>query len=188
MERIKNHAWYEGLDWDLLDQKALEPPFTPDSKHANFDATHELEELLLEDNPLKAKKRTKLKVGQSLSDLSKEERAMEERFTVFDYSKVDLIKRRKSEMIVPNNSSTAVCKKGNDVMLVPVGPGSGSEPDQEESYQDLEAFQRVTTMEDYLASQSMEVVSNHGSGGDGGGDGKQEKSPPLTPATPSIAP
>ena len=45
------------------------------SKKANFDATHELEELLLEENPLKARKR---KQGQDLSTLSKEMRMMEE--------------------------------------------------------------------------------------------------------------
>ncbi|KAK8869799.1 hypothetical protein IAR55_000367 [Kwoniella newhampshirensis] len=44
------------------------------SKRANFDATHELEELLLEENPLKARKR---KEGQDLEMI----------FKVFDYTK-----------------------------------------------------------------------------------------------------
>jgi serine/threonine kinase 32 len=43
------------------------------SKKANFDASHELEELLLEDNPLKAKAR---KVNQA--NLSHEMKQMEE--------------------------------------------------------------------------------------------------------------
>jgi serine/threonine kinase 32 len=45
------------------------------SKKANFDASHELEELLLEDNPLKAKQR---KQNQDISALSAEMRQMEE--------------------------------------------------------------------------------------------------------------
>lgn len=44
------------------------------SKKANFDASHELEELLLEDNPLKARQR---KV-QDINNLSVEMRQMEE--------------------------------------------------------------------------------------------------------------
>lgn len=45
------------------------------SKKANFDASHELEELLLEDNPLKAKAR---KQNRDINSLSVEMRQMEE--------------------------------------------------------------------------------------------------------------
>ena len=48
------------------------------AKKANFDASHELEELLLEDNPLKAKAR---KVNQD--NLSVEMRQMEEQWVHF---------------------------------------------------------------------------------------------------------
>ena len=44
------------------------------SKKANFDASHELEELLLEDNPLKAKARK----TRDVNTLSAEMRQMEE--------------------------------------------------------------------------------------------------------------
>jgi len=46
----------------------------PQSKKANFDASHELEELLLEDNPLKAKARK----NRDVSTLSVEMQQMEE--------------------------------------------------------------------------------------------------------------
>ncbi|KAF5388713.1 hypothetical protein D9757_004864 [Collybiopsis confluens] len=49
----------------------------------NFDASHELEELLLEDNPLKAKQR---KANQD--NLSAEMRQMEEQFTCYDFKKM----------------------------------------------------------------------------------------------------
>lgn len=47
------------------------------AKKANFDATHELEELLLEENPLKARRR---KEGQDMSNMSPEMRTMEEQY------------------------------------------------------------------------------------------------------------
>jgi len=53
------------------------------SKKANFDATHELEELLLEDNPLKAKKRNP---KNDINNMSNEMRLMEESFTVYDHT------------------------------------------------------------------------------------------------------
>ncbi|KAK7679470.1 hypothetical protein QCA50_017524 [Cerrena zonata] len=83
-EEIQRHPWFQSIDWDALDRKELPPPFVPDSKKANFDASHELEELLLEDNPLKARQR---KV-QDISNLSAEMRQMEEQFTPYDFKKM----------------------------------------------------------------------------------------------------
>ena len=50
----------------------------PQSKKANFDASHELEELLLEDNPLRAKQRKE----RDISSLSSEMRQMEEQYVI----------------------------------------------------------------------------------------------------------
>ena len=86
--------------------KQVVPPFEPDvsvlqisckcgipqadiqSKRANFDATHELEELLLEENPLKARKR---KEGQDVDTMTPEMRMMEEQFVdqLKDHKQVD---------------------------------------------------------------------------------------------------
>lgn len=51
------------------------------SKKANFDASHELEELLLEDNPLKAKQRK----NRDVNLLSAEMRQMEEQYGAFSF-------------------------------------------------------------------------------------------------------
>lgn len=83
-EDIKAHPWFAGLDWAALGRKQVVPPFEPDSKRANFDATHELEELLLEENPLKARKRKNDGEG---AELSPEMRMMEDHFAVFDYTR-----------------------------------------------------------------------------------------------------
>ncbi|PWN51272.1 kinase-like protein [Violaceomyces palustris] len=84
IEDFKSHPWFSGIDWAALEAKRLTPPFEPDSKKANFDATHELEELLLEDNPLKAKKRSE---NTDLSTLTPDMRQMEEHFQPFDHLK-----------------------------------------------------------------------------------------------------
>lgn len=68
------------------------------SKKANFDATHELEELLLEDNPLKARKR---KEDVDINTLSPELRLMEEHFLPFDHLK----QRRKSYFKAPKQGT-----------------------------------------------------------------------------------
>ncbi|KAG8781214.1 hypothetical protein FRC16_002915, partial [Serendipita sp. 398] len=82
---VKAHSWFRGIDWERLEAKELTPIFQPDQKKANFDATHELEELLLEDNPLKARKRNP---NQELETLSPEMRQMEEQFTSYDFRKM----------------------------------------------------------------------------------------------------
>ncbi|KAF9109422.1 hypothetical protein BGX27_007644 [Mortierella sp. AM989] len=85
LNAFKKHPWFDGLDWDKLVSKQAVPPFQPDSKRANFDATHELEELLMEDNPLKAKKRAQTSPE---TELSAEMQMMEDKFTIYDFTKV----------------------------------------------------------------------------------------------------
>lgn len=135
MDDIKNHPWFRNINWEQLYDKDVVPPFEPDvgwslrdvvrpgfvylwqfqSKRANFDATHELEELLLEENPLKARKR---KEGQDIALLSPEMRMMEQQwvqgllltpslilgsFKVFDYTKAQ---RRSYYIPNPSQDST----------------------------------------------------------------------------------
>ncbi|KAM0754943.1 kinase-like protein [Meredithblackwellia eburnea MCA 4105] len=76
IEAFKTHPWFRDYDWAQVEAKQATPPFEPDSKKANFDATHELEELLLEDNPLKAKKRNP---NLDVSQLSADYRLMEQK-------------------------------------------------------------------------------------------------------------
>ncbi|KAG0254232.1 hypothetical protein BG011_005879 [Mortierella polycephala] len=85
LDAFKNHPWFQGMEWDKLVTKEAIPPFEPDSKRANFDATHELEELLMEDNPLKAKKRVQ---PTPETELSVEMQMMEDKFLVYDFTKM----------------------------------------------------------------------------------------------------
>lgn len=84
--------WFEGMDWKLLEAKQITPPMRPNVSpqspsilwcstqsspqgKGNFDPAHELEEILLEDNPLRAKRRTK-----EFDTMSPEMKRMEEQY------------------------------------------------------------------------------------------------------------
>ncbi|GAA93946.1 uncharacterized protein L969DRAFT_92148 [Mixia osmundae IAM 14324] len=114
LQGLKAHPWFRDFDWQAVESKSATAPFIPDSKRANFDATHELEELLLEDNPLKARKRDpKLDVDSLSSDM----RMFEEGFTPFDWTKttrkswfdVDAIDAKAG---APGTTSTVTTGKG----------------------------------------------------------------------------
>ncbi|KIJ20761.1 hypothetical protein PAXINDRAFT_165601 [Paxillus involutus ATCC 200175] len=122
-EELQRHPWFQPIDWQALENKELQPPFTPDSKKANFDASHELEELLLEDNPLKAKVR---KANRDVNTLSAEMRQMEEQFTSYDFKKMQ---RRsyypQNQQIV--SSITATSSMGGLVASRPVTPAANDQ-------------------------------------------------------------
>ncbi|KAF7731653.1 hypothetical protein EC973_008823 [Apophysomyces ossiformis] len=98
--RLKAHPWLKTIRWEDLETKRGNAPFIPDSKRANFDPTHELEEILLEENPLKVKKKAPKRSGStvnvamksqpneaSVADVCPERQMMEDRFLPFDYTK-----------------------------------------------------------------------------------------------------
>lgn len=37
---MKEHPWFDNFDWDLLNSKKMESPFTPDISIDNFDQNH----------------------------------------------------------------------------------------------------------------------------------------------------
>ncbi|RDX54326.1 kinase-like protein [Lentinus brumalis] len=100
---LKSHPWFSTIDWDTLDSKEQTAPFIPDSKKANFDASHELEELLLEDNPLRAKQRKE----RDISSLSAEMRQMEEQFTAYDFKKMHRRSYYPSTQIISTVTATS---------------------------------------------------------------------------------
>ncbi|KAJ3320623.1 hypothetical protein HDV06_005141 [Boothiomyces sp. JEL0866] len=104
LDSIKAHKFFRHINWPLLEQKKSTPLFVPDAKKANYDPTHELEELLLVDVPLKAKPRKKKVLQEQNREESPEERAyriIEEEFLVYDYSKInhDTISMSSSDVV-----------------------------------------------------------------------------------------
>src|ERR1700710_2547920 len=52
-----DNPFFRSIDFEALERKELEPVFVPSSEKTNFDATYDLEELLLEEAPLEARAR-----------------------------------------------------------------------------------------------------------------------------------
>jgi serine/threonine kinase 32 len=88
-----NHEFFKPLDFELLEQKKIEPVFVPAADKTNFDATYDLEELLLEEAPLEArarrqKPRERLKDDATDKEIREDElyRMIENEFRPFDYT------------------------------------------------------------------------------------------------------
>ncbi|KAI0201576.1 kinase-like domain-containing protein [Astrocystis sublimbata] len=95
------HTWedfiydpfFASIDFDMLEAKQIEPVFVPSADKTNFDATYDLEELLLEEAPLEArarrqKPRERLKDDATDKEIREEElyRSIERDFVSFDYT------------------------------------------------------------------------------------------------------
>ncbi|KAI1437114.1 kinase-like domain-containing protein [Xylaria sp. CBS 124048] len=85
--------FFAALDFEKLEAKFIEPVFVPSADKTNFDATYDLEELLLEEAPLEArarrqKPREKLKDDATVKEVREDElyRMIERDFHSFDYT------------------------------------------------------------------------------------------------------
>lgn len=88
-----DNPFFRAIDFEALERKEIEPIFVPSSDKTNFDATYDLEELLLEEAPLEArarrqKPREELKEGASEKEIREDElyKLIETGFTAFDYT------------------------------------------------------------------------------------------------------
>lgn len=87
------NEFFKPIDFDLLEQKRIEPVFVPSSDKTNFDATYDLEELLLEEAPLEARARRQKPRERLKEDATEKEikedglyRTIETDFRPFDYT------------------------------------------------------------------------------------------------------
>jgi serine/threonine kinase 32 len=87
--------FFQRIDFELLEQKEVEPIFKPSSEKTNFDATYDLEELLLEEAPLEARARRQRPREQLKEDATEKEiredglhRMIESLFEPFDYTAI----------------------------------------------------------------------------------------------------
>lgn len=108
-ESFTQHEFFRSIDFEALEQKRLEPVFVPSSDKTNFDATYDLEELLLEEAPLEArarrqKPRERLKDDATDKEIRQEElyRMIETDFKPFDYTVAAIKKYGPLMYVFPN--------------------------------------------------------------------------------------
>lgn len=94
-ETFTSHPFFADIDFNALEAKEIKPVFTPSSDKTNFDATYDLEELLLEEAPLEArarrqKPRAELKDDATEKEIREDElhKIIETMFEPFDYTTV----------------------------------------------------------------------------------------------------
>ena len=87
-----DNPFFRELDFEALERKEIEPIFKPSSEKTNFDATYDLEELLLEEAPLEArtrkqKPRPELRADATEAEIRADElhRMIETMFEPFNY-------------------------------------------------------------------------------------------------------
>ena len=92
-ESFEDNPFFRPIDFVKLEKKQIPPIFVPSSEKTNFDATYDLEELLLEEAPLEArarrqKPRAALKEGATDKEVRDDElhRMIETLFEPFDYT------------------------------------------------------------------------------------------------------
>lgn len=104
-----DNPFFRSVDFEALERKEVEPVFVPSKDKTNFDATYDLEELLLEEAPLEArtrrqKPREPLAEGASDKEIREDElyRMIETGFMPFDYT---LAAYHRSAPPIPHSSS-----------------------------------------------------------------------------------
>ncbi|OAP58267.1 hypothetical protein AYL99_07357 [Fonsecaea erecta] len=92
-DTFTSHPFFSSINFEALERKQIPPVFIPSSEKTNFDATYDLEELLLEEAPLEArarkqKPRAELRTDATSKEIREDElhRMIETMFEPFDYT------------------------------------------------------------------------------------------------------
>lgn len=92
-ESFTDNPFFREIDFEALERKEVEPIFCPSSDKTNFDATYDLEELLLEEAPLEARARKQKPRAELRDDATQQEiradelhRMIETMFEPFNYT------------------------------------------------------------------------------------------------------
>lgn len=96
-DTFEDNPFFRPIDFEALERKEIEPVFLPSTEKTNFDATYDLEELLLEEAPLEARARRQKPREQLKDDATEQEiraeelhRMIETLFEPFDYRTVPI--------------------------------------------------------------------------------------------------
>ncbi|KAJ3065976.1 hypothetical protein HDU98_010688 [Podochytrium sp. JEL0797] len=146
--KITNHAWFAEYDWFELE--ALE------SKKANFDGTHELEEILMEENPLHAKPRCEDGKSYLYKIHPKEAEKMDTKFLYFDHSTLATPVNGRKKSMAWTNKLTEIKKSQKGLVESDV-----------EDQQDLMEFRSAYLVVDTDYTKSMTNMSTSKDSADG---------------------
>ncbi|KAJ2481445.1 hypothetical protein IWW56_001773 [Coemansia sp. RSA 2131] len=93
-ETLKSHPFFASIDWAELEARQTPPPFVPNNDLSNFDISHDLEEMLLEPEPLLdiSRRRTTAKRSKPPEHSTPEYRHIAENFAAFDYAEYEQFK------------------------------------------------------------------------------------------------
>lgn len=138
-DSFMDNPFFRPLDFAALERKEYEPIFRPSSDKTNFDATYDLEELLLEEAPLEArarrqKPREALKDDATEQEIRAEElhKMIETLFEPFNYTTV--ADQRPAAVAVSDDST--VSRASNNSANTPTSSHSPHEWGQSKSSQD----------------------------------------------------
>ncbi|KAJ2158882.1 hypothetical protein GGF46_003427 [Coemansia sp. RSA 552] len=99
-DAVKAHPFFASIDWRQLEARRVAPPFTPSTDASNFDISHDLEEMLLEQDPLEANARRHTGSGAATprrklppEHLTPEYEQITKEFAVFDSIEYDQFQR-----------------------------------------------------------------------------------------------
>ncbi|RDW75171.1 putative ribosomal protein S6 kinase 2 beta [Coleophoma cylindrospora] len=112
-QTFADNPFFRAIDFEALERKEIEPVFVPSSEKTNFDATYDLEELLLEEAPLEArarrqKPREQLKDDATDKEIREDElfRMIENMFMPFDYTKAAYERYAETGVLDPTSPAT----------------------------------------------------------------------------------
>lgn len=112
-----HHPFFADIDFAALERKEYEPVFKPSREKTNFDATYDLEELLLEEAPLEARARRQRPRERLKDDATAQEKREDELhkmietlFEPFDYTTVQYDK-----YVFPEDIKSGVTDTGVDI-------------------------------------------------------------------------
>ena len=98
-ETFTDNPFFQTINFEALEKKQIPPVFIPSREKTNFDATYDLEELLLEEAPLEARARRQKPRVQLREDATDKEirtdelhRMIETLFEPFDYTTVSYVR------------------------------------------------------------------------------------------------
>ncbi|KAK3066041.1 Serine/threonine kinase [Teratosphaeriaceae sp. CCFEE 6253] len=113
-ESFTDNPFFRELDFEALERKEIEPIFCPSSEKTNFDATYDLEELLLEEAPLEARARKQKPRPELRADATPQE------------VRADELHRMIESLFEPFNYTLA--PEDRSPLALADGPGSAAQP------------------------------------------------------------